>query len=1609
MLVLFKGRKPLPVGTIREWQGKKYKKEANGWKPVSEGRDSDTGEDKKKRGRPKGSKNTDLQFKFDLDEFKESYISGLEKLFNSRKDKDAIFEKIKSTGFDSIPKFVEKLYDTKDYNTDPSFKNNLNVLRVNLEAESKSLYDKVKDLGGWEKLYKDNIEEGRKYSNLIDTNSFISSVLIFQTQQMTRFTSKGADYINKALENIQEFTINPNNVSIRAENKNDPSIYLIGFPFSFNQAKALSQFMTPAMRRKYLIALKASAGYNAYLFETKNGPEQELVNRFQELTGLKVKQGGESFIFGDDSLRKRGAVKKLKSKIVDSAMKQTFYKDVLGIFSVLDKTISMKGYNPPDGKKLNIQLTPVFEGFNSGAAGTYNEDDTTINISPEHKGAITHEIGHYFWYRSNEMQKEFMKWVEDSGLKKKIEESTTDLREDKQRWNHFIDECFARVADKADSLLFSNRTFFEKNGFDIFKMKHAVRGMQLYAYLLAERAKEKSKYYNSTNDAKNFASSGQKVPEEKGLFNTLLDANTDLNAVAQQIINKVPNLPPNENIANVAFQLSMVRKAMSMVEETSTRMNWYKTGDGTDLISPYTYNVYFDNEYNTALSGGSNVYKTKANYYKEPTEIFARTFRNYVSKKATGKIEFDTSKYKEYSSRTDDEKQMFKQDRENYNNIYGWDFPEVDPDESMLDFDNNRLEKILKKYIGESTMKSMVHKLVILMKGRKSVPIGTKVAVPGGKYYREKTATGWKHVKIERKGKVQEDDKKRSLKTDENKKKFSDYTLLDKMKEVVRMNAEIDGKHSDTHEVPKRSTLWEALNDPKVKDIKDELIDYYKEVSKKAREKFLKEEKEFNERTYGKKDETDKKDSGWKKNDVGIEVNDSKEHLAELKEKLKDVKRGDEIEVTSSNGKTYKGKFASIDDENLRFMQDETGMQVVVNKFIKDIKTNKTVDTPDPKKDIKEIKEKTKSIDEPEKTKEKIVNGLQAGTEVEVKGMKKKAIIVTKHRDGTVTVKYGKNEKTKRIKISKIVGVSGTKNDKKIAKAIESATPETRTTVDAQINGGDVTQTQEPEKYDYSPGKVTVNDNSGTTFEADDFTKVDLSKIFLIPQNKVLKTERPSYIPELSEKEFASWGNRAISTKLKDGSYLLVTSGAKYNRDPTQASGPKYAKVPLEILCATQDYYSKKYKAGVADAKAVAEAKVRDEIASMRKIIADANALSPAELQAKGSVFQSFLEQANRILRYVDSNPKYEKKYIASRMPKASRILNTNKMTYVESNLHNQFADQAKYPGYAGRWKIHNEIMQDMKLKSVDMTIQFHDSYDVYGKGEETSYGDSGTKNTLLNSHGVKVKRQNGNEITSKEINEVKAALDDVYKVFGNKSELSKKFGLKISHAGQVMMHARKAIGIFFPRFKAIGVSFIDADYGGKGLTLAHEFAHFMDYSSGKSVKRNFHSDDWNSTAGKISNKLREQLKDYSDYEGRTCECFARSMESFFAYKTKGEDAVKRLHTSRGTSMYPEDIEYMKKEIYPLCEQYLKENEAVLKSMNLKLVIMDKSLKDKLKKEGKYKEGDKKTWTEEQEDMGTKVEMEHTDDPTIARQIAMDHLVEDSNYYTKLKKMEGGK
>ena len=63
-------------------------------------------------------------------------------------------------------------------------------------------------------------------------------------------------------------------------------------------------------------------------------------------------------------------------------------------------------------------------------------------------------------------------------------------------------------------------------------------------------------------------------------------------------------------------------------------------------------------------------------------------------------------------------------------------------------------------------------------------------------------------------------------------------------------------------------------------------------------------------------------------------------------------------------------------------------------------------------------------------------------------------------------------------------------------------------------------------------------------------------------------------------------------------------------------------------------------------------------------------------------------------------------------------------------------------------------------------------------------------------------------------------------------------------------------------------------------------------------------------------------------------------------------------------------------------------------------------LAEHLKKKGEYRQGSTVDVDPRQLAMGIKVEMEHTDDRTVAREIALDHLAEDPSYYTHLQEME---
>jgi hypothetical protein len=65
-----------------------------------------------------------------------------------------------------------------------------------------------------------------------------------------------------------------------------------------------------------------------------------------------------------------------------------------------------------------------------------------------------------------------------------------------------------------------------------------------------------------------------------------------------------------------------------------------------------------------------------------------------------------------------------------------------------------------------------------------------------------------------------------------------------------------------------------------------------------------------------------------------------------------------------------------------------------------------------------------------------------------------------------------------------------------------------------------------------------------------------------------------------------------------------------------------------------------------------------------------------------------------------------------------------------------------------------------------------------------------------------------------------------------------------------------------------------------------------------------------------------------SKYQNRTCECFARAMEQYWAILSGNEDILQKWNSEKN---HPTKEVFMEK-IMPLCEQFLKENDSLLKA-----------------------------------------------------------------------------
>lgn len=491
----------------------------------------------------------------------------------------------------------------------------------------------------------------------------------------------------------------------------------------------------------------------------------------------------------------------------------------------------------------------------------------------------------------------------------------------------------------------------------------------------------------------------------------------------------------------------------------------------------------------------------------------------------------------------------------------------------------------------------------------------------------------------------------------------------------------------------------------------------------------------------------------------------------------------------------------------------------------------------------------------------------------------------------------------------------------------------------------------------------TVEDKVGVVYSnIPSFTNINTEDIDFNVDN-ILTKEKPPYIPEVNEDEFRLGSFIFDMIKINDDKYLLATNkyreksiidhGYTKTKDGEyDPNGGGFVSLTLDQLVLTQDYYITKQKALY---KQEAENKNKRELEYWNKkedkskeyYYNQRNFYESLPVAAKKKVTK---EQWEKL-----SLKEKEEIYIPIKKHGAEKIksnFDNKHMAHSFHSMYERFVDPtALRHDSAGKilqrgetsgkqsfanknaWDSWQDFRQTLDFKINDINIQREEIEGLRGKAIETSYGESNTNDILLNEYGVKVKRQNGEQIKPQEIEQLKNAWVDVQKSFGRLTENAKKDGLKLSHAGTTYMFASTAIGVYVPRMKTIGVT-NKLGENQLGFTMGHEVAHWIDNTIGKSIGKRHISDNYDSTAGKIATIFRKNMNSASksNYVNATHECFARAFEQYHAIESKGEGAIRS-----GKDNYFISPNYVNEKIYseqikPLIKQFLEENKKMLKS-----------------------------------------------------------------------------
>lgn len=627
---LEKGRKPLPDGTIRTYGGNKFKKINGKWEYLS-GKKGTTKTEGKRKGRKKDTDTKPLKsVQWDVSKHPtEEYLKQVA-LGHMKKASDSTLTRAPSDLKAKLDKHgvnsLSDLYDAaaNTYSGNREFYQGV----IHDHLQNPAWINNVSDTGLREELYElRTLTYDAAKQNVLSDPNFDGTLEIFSPVVPMN------DGISvKLVANVGE-------------------IPYLTVPWDQMDLFIDSYVQHPTTRKKLKSKLKTTPEYKKWQAEGGDPKVKAAADDFEKRTGLEVN-------FGYTARRQVKANPKALNKIAGLIEQLTTAGD-----------IDFKRYNPPDGKKLKVAVGAA----GRGVAGFYTESNQTINISPSYPGTIVHEVGHYFWERHKDLQKDFMQWVKDSGLRSKLDKVLFNRVSDAEFDAH-VDHVFNSRMKKIFEKIDAGKNYSTDWWQPIATSQAAKDG--LADFTAAMRAE--IKFHKKTVSPKQFSTMMTNMAKSMN--------QAGAESTADAILSYYPNHSRTKD--EITQNLLALKNALNALHPQMLKaLDESLGGMAQESINP-----------GSGANQQNAQYRSKPRYWNEPTEIFARTFRNYVAYKGKKQL-------------------RFQQGSTDYD-TYGWGFPAVDPDEKMLTANNGQLEKLLKKHLGSSIVKSIMRLAILLEKGR---------------------------------------------------------------------------------------------------------------------------------------------------------------------------------------------------------------------------------------------------------------------------------------------------------------------------------------------------------------------------------------------------------------------------------------------------------------------------------------------------------------------------------------------------------------------------------------------------------------------------------------------------------------------------------------------------------------------------------------------------------------------------------------------------------------------------------------------------------------------------------------------------------------------------